>query len=176
MRTKLTDSQLRFFKTLREGQTVEGKVIKFSRHGVFIRHKVLTGLLHLNDITYGRITDAEDFLKLNQKLNVKIIKIDHQNNKLQFGLKQMQPHPWQGVNEKYHAGDTVVATVVDVKPYGAFLSIAPGIEGLLHVSQVPDLKDGEVAALEYFKTDEVYQVKIFHLDVENKKIAFTLIE
>lgn len=173
MKNKLTDSQLRFFNTLSTGQIVEGKVIKFSRFGVFVKHKIISGLLHKNDITYGRINDVEDFLKINQKINVMIIKIDKEEQQIQFGLKQVNEAPWTSTINKYKAGDTVVGTVVAVLDYGAFLSIANGIEGLLHINEIEDF-DKSKTAHDYFKIEEVYQVQILKLDVANKKLSFSL--
>ncbi|MEO8150208.1 MAG: S1 RNA-binding domain-containing protein [Bacteroidia bacterium] len=173
MKVNLTDNQLRFFKTLKVGEKVEGKVIKITRFGVFIRYRVLNGLLHINDITYGRMTEIEDFVKLNQKINVMIIKIDEENHQLQFGLKQMEEEPWKLRINKYKEGDTVVGSVVAILDYGAFLSIAPGIEGLLHVSELPDFNP-KTSTKDYFHIDDVFQVTIIKLDVAAKKLSFSL--
>ncbi len=173
MKVKLSDSQLRFFKTLKAGEIVEGKVIKITRFGAFIRYKLLNGLLHYNDITHGRINEIEDFIKINQKIKVMIIKLDEENHQLQFGLKQLQPNPWQSTINKYKEGDDVAGSVVAITEYGAFLSIAPGLEGLLHLSEIPDY-DKSLKTTDYFKLDDALQVKILKLDIANRKLSFTM--
>lgn len=172
MKTKLNDAQLSLFNSLNVGDVVEGKVQMINRFGAFIRYQSLTGLLHKNDVTYARMTSIDDFIKENQKIKVKVLKIDYEEQQLQFGLKQLTTSPWERVS-KLNVGETAVGTVVAIHDYGAFLSIANGVEGLLHKSEIPDLIEGQSVA-SYFNIDEVYEVTIIKIDNETKKLSFSL--
>lgn len=172
MKTKLNDAQLSLFNSLAVGNVVEGKVQLINRFGAFIRYQSLTGLLHKNDITYARMTAIDDFIKENQKLKVMVLKIDYEEQQIQFGLKQLSVSPWEKAS-KLKLGDTVVGTVVALHDYGAFLSIANGLEGLLHKSEIPDLQEGQPVN-SYFNLDEVYEVTIIKIDLDQKKLSFSL--
>ncbi len=172
MKTKLNDAQLSLFNSLAVGDVVEGKVQMINRFGAFIRYQSITGLLHKNDITYARITEIDDFIKENQKLKVMVLKIDDEEQQIQFGLKQLTVSPWEKAS-KLKLGDTAVGTVVAVHDYGAFLSIANGLEGLLHKNEIPDLAEGQ-SVESYFNLEEVYQVTIIKIDMEGKQLSFSL--
>lgn len=170
---RLTDNQKRFFNSLKVGQTLTGKVKMFKNYGAFISLGSVDGLLATKNITWGRINDPEDFLKLNQKVEVKILSIDAQKYNIALGIKQTQPHPWDVAKTKYKEGDTVVGQVVDVQPYGAFLQIFPGFEGLVHSNEI-SIDKKITDAREFFKPDETYEAKIISLDFENKKMGLSI--
>ncbi|MBL7926268.1 MAG: 30S ribosomal protein S1 [Bacteroidia bacterium] len=168
---KPNTAQTILIKQLAIDDELDCKVIKITRTGVVVQHKIITGIIRLNDLTYGRFTSVDDYIKLNQKLKAKVLSIDD-NLQIQFGLKQMQPHPWQQVTAKFKPGMFVVGTVVSIQEYGAFLMLIDGVEGLLHKKQIPDL-NGKTT-YEYFVLDEVYQVMITEIDLEKKRIALAL--
>lgn len=173
MEKKLTDNQLRFFNRLKTGDTVEGKVTKITRYGAFIQVGSVSGLCHISEITYGRINDVADHLHVNKKIQVKILEIDISTHQLKFSLKQMQPHPWESLIHHYKEGDTVVGHVTEVKDYGAFLELRPGLEGLIHLSDVTPEKEGKTAH-DFFKQEETYQAKIIKIDPEKRRMQLSV--
>ena len=134
---------------------------------------MVTGLIATKDITWGRIGDPEDLLKLRQKLEVVVLSVDEKKQTLSLGLKQLQPHPWDIAKTKYKEGDTVVGQVVDIQPYGAFLQIFPGFEGLVHVSEIAT--DKKITdAKDFFEPEQAYEAVILKLDFEKRKMALSL--
>jgi|GEM_PF-1965968 len=172
---KLTDSQLRYFNKLKTGDVVEGMVTKITRYGAFIKTGSLSGLLHISEITWGRIEDAEDFLKINQRLKVVITETDRQNHLLKFSLKRLLAHPWETLITHYKEGDIVVGQVSEVRDFGAFISLRPGLEGLIHISDIDADKKGKTAH-DFFKVDETYQVRITEIDIPRRRMQLSLKE
>lgn len=122
--------------TLEKGQVLEGVVKNMTNFGAFIDLGGLDGLLHITDISWGRINHPEEVLQLDQKLNVAVLDFDDNKNKISLGLKQLEPHPWDSIGESVKVGDKVTGKVVTVADYGAFLELKPGVEGLIHVSEM----------------------------------------
>ena len=170
---KLTDNQKRFFNSLQVGQILPGKIKLFKNYGAFVSLGPVDGLIATKDITWGRISDPEDFLKLYQKVEVKILSIDAEKYNIALGLKQTQPHPWDVAKTKYKEGDTVVGQVVDVQPYGAFLQIFSGFEGLVHNNEISSVKT-ITDAKDFFELEETYEAKIIKLDFENKIMSLSI--
>jgi small subunit ribosomal protein S1 len=123
-------------ESLQEGETVSGTVRSLVPYGAFIDLGGVDGLLHISDIAYTRIEKPEDVLTVGQALQVKILKIDPESQKISLGLKQLQPEPWQTVPERYKAGQRITGTVTKLMNFGAFVEIEPGIEGLIHISEM----------------------------------------
>lgn len=170
---KYTDAQKQYFSKLKVGQKVTGKVTGFKNYGAFINLGLVHGLLATKDITWGRINDPEDILKLYQKIEVIILYKDEQKFNIAVGIKQLLPHPWDIAKTKYSEGDTVVGQVVDIQPYGAFLQIFPGFEGLVHVSEI--YSDKKITdAKDFFEPEQVYEATIIKLDFENKKMSLSI--
>jgi small subunit ribosomal protein S1 len=134
---------------------------------------MIDGLLATKDIAWDRIKDPEDRLKLNQKLEVIIIFKDDVKFNIAVGLKQLLPNPWDIAKTKYKEGDTVVGQVVDIQPYGAFLQIFPGFEGVVRISDI-DSDKKIVDAKDYFEPEQVYETTIIKLDFENKKMQLSI--
>lgn len=122
--------------TLEKGQVLEGVVKNMTNFGAFIDLGGLDGLLHITDISWGRINHPEEVLQLDQKLNVAVLDFDDNKNKISLGLKQLSEHPWDSIGESVKVGDKVTGKVVTVADYGAFLELKPGVEGLIHVSEM----------------------------------------
>lgn len=170
---KLTETQLKFLLKLKAGQRLNGKVVRFQNYGAFVNVGLVTGLLANKDISWGRVTDPEDVLKLQQKLEVVVLSIDEKKQNLSLGLKQLQPDPWEKAKTKYKEGDTVVGQVTDVQSYGAFLQVMPGFEGLVHVSEIAS--DKKITdAKEFFVPEQTYEAVILKLDFENHKMALSI--
>ncbi|MDR1761829.1 MAG: S1 RNA-binding domain-containing protein, partial [Bacteroidales bacterium] len=121
---------------LEKGQVLEGVVKNITTYGVFIDLGGVDGLIHITDLSWGRITHPEEIVKLDEKINVVILDFDDDKKRIALGLKQLTPHPWDTLDANLQVGDKVKGKVVVIADYGAFVEIAPGIEGLIHVSEM----------------------------------------
>ena len=119
---------------LEKGQVLEGVIKNMTNFGVFIDLGGVDGLLHITDISWGRINHPSDLLSLDQKLNVVVLDFDEEKKRISLGLKQLQSHPWDSLAEEIQVGSKVTGRIVNVADYGAFIEIKPGVEGLIHVS------------------------------------------
>ena len=121
---------------LEKGQVLEGTVKNITSYGVFIDLGGVDGLIHITDLSWGRVSHPEEVVSLDQKLNVVILDFDDEKKRIALGLKQLQPHPWDALDPDLKVGDKVKGKVVVMADYGAFIEIAPGVEGLIHVSEM----------------------------------------
>jgi small subunit ribosomal protein S1 len=121
---------------LHEGDLVQGVVKNLTEYGAFIDLGGIDGLLHVSDISYGRVGHPSDVLQVGQELTVKVLKFDHEKERISLGLKQVVPDPWETIHERYTNGMKVVGRVVSIKDYGAFLELEAGVEGLIHISEM----------------------------------------
>ena len=128
--------QAKQFEAMKEGAQVSGTVRSLMPYGAFVDLGGIDGLLHVSDIAYTRIEKPEDVLTVGQELELRILKIDHENKKISLGLKQLLPEPWETVPERFKAGQRVTGTVTRLADFGAFVEIEPGIEGLIHISEM----------------------------------------
>ncbi|MGN1242580.1 MAG: S1 RNA-binding domain-containing protein, partial [Alloprevotella sp.] len=121
---------------LEKGQVLEGTVKNITSYGVFIDLGGVDGLIHITDLSWGRVNDPHEIVELDQKLNVVILDFDEEKKRIALGLKQLTPHPWDALDPELKEGDKVHGKVVVMADYGAFVEIAPGVEGLIHVSEM----------------------------------------
>ncbi len=126
----------RRYSEIREGETVSGVVRSLADYGAFVDIGEVDGLLHVSDISWSRISKPADVLAVGQEIEVKVLKIDSDKRRISLGMKQLQPHPWDAAAEKYKAGERVRGTVTRLTDFGAFVELEPGIEGLIHVSEM----------------------------------------
>lgn len=155
---------------LEKGQVLEGTVKNMTSFGVFIDLGGLDGLLHITDISWGRINHPEEVLKLDQKINIVVLDFDDEKKRISLGLKQLTPHPWDTMNEEIKVGAKVKGKIVTVADYGAFLEIAPGIEGLIHVSEMSwsqHLRNPQ----DFLKVGDEIEAVILTLDKEERKMS-----
>lgn len=124
------------FAAMKEGDTVSGTVRSLMSYGAFVDLGGIDGLLHVSDIAWGHVNKPEDVLSVGQQLQVRILKIDHETKKISLGLKQLEPEPWETVPTKYQAGQRVQGTVTRLADFGAFVELEPGVEGLIHISEM----------------------------------------
>ncbi len=124
------------FAAMQEGDAITGTVRSLMTYGAFVDLGGVDGLLHVSDIAWGRVNKPEDVLSVGQEIQVRILKIDPETKKISLGLKQLQPEPWETAPEKYQAGQRVTGTVTRLADFGAFVEIDPGIEGLIHISEM----------------------------------------
>jgi small subunit ribosomal protein S1 len=161
------------FGALKEGDVVSGTVRSLMPYGAFIDLGGLDGLLHVSDISWTRIAKPEDVLTAGDKLQVKILKIDPGTKKLSLGLKQLQAEPWETVPQRFQAGQRVSGTVTRVQDFGAFVEIEPGVEGLIHVSEMSWGKKVRIAS-DILKPGERVDAVILNIKPEERRISLGL--
>ena len=158
---------------LEKGQVLEGTVKNITDFGAFMDLGGLDGLLYITDISWGRISHPTEILKLDQKINVVVLDFDDEKKRISLGLKQLTPHPWDVLPDTIQEGEIVKGKVVNIEDYGAFLEILPGVEGLVHVSEIT-WANTPVNAKEFFKLGNEHEAKIVTLDKENRKMSLSI--
>jgi small subunit ribosomal protein S1 len=155
---------------LEKGQVLEGTVKNITDFGVFIDLGGVDGLLHITDISWGRIEHPREVLALDQKINVVVLDFDDEKKRIALGLKQLTPHPWQSLDETLQIGSKVKGRIVTVADYGAFLEIIPGVEGLIHVSEMSwsqNLRNPQ----EFLKVGDEIEAQVLTLDRDERKMS-----
>ncbi|MDE5637457.1 MAG: 30S ribosomal protein S1 [Alistipes sp.] len=155
---------------LEKGQILEGTVKNITSYGVFIDLGGVDGLIHITDLSWGRVSRPEEIVQLDQKLKVVIIDFDDAKKRIALGLKQLTPHPWEALDQNLKVGDTVKGKVVVMADYGAFVEIAPGVEGLIHVSEM-SWSQHLRSAQEFMKVGDEVEAKVLTLDREERKMS-----
>jgi len=158
---------------LEKGQVLEGTVKNITDFGAFMDLGGLDGLLYITDISWGRISHPSEVLKLDQKLQVVVLDFDDDKRRISLGLKQLTPHPWDVLPEWIHEGATVKGKVVNIEDYGAFLEILPGVEGLVHVSEIT-WANTPINAKEFFKLNDEHEAKVVTLDKDARKMSLSI--
>ena len=158
---------------LEKGQVLEGVVKNITDFGAFMDLGGIDGLLYITDISWGRITHPNEVIELNQKLNVVVLDFDENKKRISLGLKQLQPHPWDILDESIKEGSVVKGKIVNIEDYGAFLEITPGVEGLIHVSEV-SWSNQPVNAREFFDLGLEFESKVVTIDREDRKMSLSL--
>jgi small subunit ribosomal protein S1 len=158
---------------LQEGSIVRGTVRSLTDFGAFVDLGGVDGLLHISDMTYARGAKPADVVKAGDQLDLKILKINREKRKISLGLKQLQPDPWAAAAEKYQAGQRIQGKVARVADFGAFVELEPGLEGLIHVSEMSWTKRN-VRAQDVVKEGELVDAVILGVNVADKRIALGL--
>jgi small subunit ribosomal protein S1 len=158
---------------LEKGQVLEGTIKNITDFGAFLDLGGLDGLLYITDISWGRINHPSEVLKMDQKLNVVVLDFDDDKKRISLGLKQLTPHPWDTLAENLKEGEVVKGKVVNIEDYGAFLEIMPGVEGLVHVSEIT-WANTPINAKEFFKLGDEYEAKVVTLDKETRKMSLSI--
>ena len=158
---------------LEKGQVLEGSVKNITSYGVFIDLGGVDGLIHITDLSWGRVSHPEEVVQLDQKLNVVILDFDDEKKRIALGLKQLQPHPWDALDANLKVGDKVKGRVVVMADYGAFVEIAPGVEGLIHVSEMSWSQHFR-SAQDFLKVGDEVEAVILTLDREDRKMSLGL--
>ena len=155
---------------LEKGQVLEGTVKNITSYGVFIDLGGVDGLIHITDLSWGRITHPNEIVELDQKLNVVILDFDDDKKRIALGLKQLTPHPWDSLGAELKVGDSVKGKVVVMADYGAFVEIAAGVEGLIHVSEM-SWSQHLRSAQDFLKVGDEIEAQILTLDREERKMS-----
>ena len=155
---------------LEKGQVLEGTVKNITSYGVFIDLGGVDGLIHITDLSWGRVSHPEEVVQLDQKLNVVILDFDNEKKRIALGLKQLQPHPWDALASDIKVGDKVKGRVVVMADYGAFVEVAPGVEGLIHVSEM-SWSQHLRSAQDFMKVGDEVEAVVLTLDREERKMS-----
>ncbi|HKJ42670.1 MAG TPA: 30S ribosomal protein S1, partial [Sunxiuqinia sp.] len=167
---ELEQQKKEIISKLEKGQVLEGTVKNITSYGVFIDLGGVDGLIHITDLSWGRISHPNEIVELDQKLNVVILDFDDDKKRIALGLKQLTPHPWDNLNAELKVGDTVKGKVVVMADYGAFVEIAPGVEGLIHVSEM-SWSQHLRSAQDFLKVGDEVEAQILTLDREERKMS-----
>ena len=155
---------------LQKGQVLEGTVKNITSYGVFIDLGGVDGLIHITDLSWGRVNDPHEIVELDQKLNVVILDFDEEKKRIALGLKQLTPHPWDALDPNLKVGDKVKGKVVVMADYGAFVEIAPGVEGLIHVSEM-SWSQHLRSAQDFLKVGDEVEAVVLTLDRQDRKMS-----
>lgn len=166
----LETQRVQIVSKLEKGQVLEGTVKNITAFGVFIDLGGVDGLLHITDISWGRVEHPEQLLKLDQKINVVVLDFDEDKKRIALGLKQLQSHPWESLDESIQVGSKVKGKVVTVADYGAFIEITPGVEGLIHVSEM-SWSQHLRSPQEFMKVNDEIEAVVLTLDRDERKMS-----
>ncbi len=169
----LAEQREAIIASLEKGQVLEGLVKNITDFGAFLDLGGVDGLLYITDISWGRISHPSEILQLNQKINVVVLDFDENKKRISLGLKQLQPHPWEVLSAEIQESSVVKGKVVNIEDYGAFLEIQPGVEGLVHVSEVT-WSNQPINAREFFKLGQEYEAKVVTIDREDRKMSLSI--
>ncbi len=169
----LAEQREHIISTLEKGQVLEGVVKNITDFGAFMDLGGVDGLLYITDISWGRISHPNEVLELNQKVNVVVLDFDENKKRISLGLKQLQPHPWQVLEAEIGEGSVVKGKIVNIEDYGAFLEIIPGVEGLIHVSEVT-WSNQPVNARDYFTLGTETEAKVVTIDRDERKMSLSI--
>ena len=162
------------WEKLAEGETVTGIVRRFADFGAFVDLGGVDGLIHITDLAWSRVGHPSDVLQINQEVEVKVLSLDRERERIQLGYKQLQPKPWDNIEEKYPIGLILEREVVRIRPFGAFIELEPGVDGLVHISQCALTRVAKVE--DVLTVGQVVAVKVLAVDPEAKRISLSIRE
>ena len=167
---EIEQQKMEIIGNLEKGQVLEGVVKNITSYGVFIDLGGVEGLIHITDLSWGRINHPEEIVKLDEQIKVVILDFDDNKKRIALGLKQLTPHPWDALDPNINVGDVVKGKVVVIADYGAFIEIAPGVEGLIHVSEMSWSQHLRTAQ-DFLKIGDEVEAKVLTLDREERKMS-----
>jgi len=167
---ELEQQKKEIISKLEKGQVLEGTVKNITSYGVFIDLGGVDGLIHITDLSWGRVSHPEEIVQLDQKINVVILDFDDEKKRIALGLKQLTAHPWEALDANLKVGDKVKGKVVVMADYGAFVEIAPGVEGLIHVSEM-SWSQHLRSAQDFLKVGDEIEAQILTLDRDERKMS-----
>lgn len=159
---------------LNVGDVVEGTVMRFTDYGAFVDIGGLDGLLHISEISWGKLKHPQEVLSIGEKIQVKILAMNTEKGKISLGLKQNQPEPWTIIDEKYQVGQIISGKVVQIKDYGAFVELEPGLDGLVHISEIAHKRVTNIA--DELTVGQEVEAKILEIDKDKKRISLSIKE
>lgn len=159
-----------FLSKIQAGDIVEGIVKNITDYGAFIELDVVDGLLHISDMSWGRINHPSELLAIGERVKVKVLDVDRENQRISLGLKQLNPDPWEGIEKKFHIGSKVKGKITNILPYGAFMELEPGVEGFIHISDFTWFRKFRDAH-EMFAIGDVVEAVVLSLEPEKRKMS-----
>ncbi len=162
------------WERLKVGDVVKGIVRRFAAFGAFVDLGGVDGLIHVTDLSYGHVNQPSDILSINQEIDVKILSLDPEKERIQLGYKQLQPQPWDNIEEKYPVGSVLERNVVRIRTFGAFVELEPGVDGLVHISQCAMTRVNKVE--DVLKVGQPVRVKVLAVDPEAQRISLSIRE
>ncbi|MFQ5602910.1 MAG: 30S ribosomal protein S1 [bacterium] len=169
----MKEQRAEILENLEKGQVLEGTVKNITDFGVFIDLGGVDGLLHINDLSWGRVNHPSEIVSFDEKIKVQILDFNEEKDRISLGLKQLQPHPWDNVKDKYNVGDVVKGKVVNISDYGTFVELEKGIEGLIHISEMSWTQHIKHPS-KIVSLGETVEAKILNIDYEGRKISLGL--
>lgn len=160
------------WENLKVGDVVDGKVMRFTDYGAFVDIGGIDGLLHISEISWGKLKHPQEVLSIGETIKVKILSMNQEKGKISLGLKQITPEPWSVINENYHVGQIVTGKVVQLKEYGAFVELEPGLDGLVHISEVAHKRVENIQ--DELNVGQIVNTKILDIDMERKRISLSI--
>lgn len=158
---------------LKEGDIIEGMVKNITDYGIFVDLGGIDGLLHITDISWGRVTNPAELFKVGERIKVKVINFDRESERVSLGYKQIRPDPWSKAEEKYPVGSRIKGRIVNITNYGAFIELEEGIEGLIHISEMSWIKKMKHPS-QLLSIGDVVEAMVLDLDVQRKRISLSL--
>jgi 4-hydroxy-3-methylbut-2-enyl diphosphate reductase len=154
------------------GDIIDGKVMRFTEYGAFVDIGGVDGLLHISEISWGKLRHPADLLEIGQEIKVKILSMNKEKEKISLGYKQNQPEPWTIINNKYEVGQIISGRAVQIKDYGVFVEIEPGLDGLVHISEIAFRRVTDIA--DELEVGQVVSAKILEIDQSRKRISLSI--
>ena len=170
VKAELESQKKEIISKLEKGQVLEGVVKNITSYGVFIDLGGVDGLIHITDLSWGRVGDPKEFVQVDQKINVVILDFDEEKQRIALGLKQLTPHPWDALDPNIQPGDKIKGKVVMMADYGAFVEVAPGVEGLIHVSEM-SWSTHLRSAQDFMKVGDEVEAVVLNLDRAERKMS-----
>ncbi len=162
------------WNSINVGDIVEGKVMRFTDYGAFVDIGGVDGLLHISEISWGKLKHPQEVLEIGQTINVKILSMNTEKGKVSLGLKQTMPEPWTVIDENYQVGQVVTGKVVQIKEYGCFVELEPGLDGLVHISEVSHKRVSNIN--DELSVGDTVEAKILEIDKDRKRISLSIKE
>ena len=169
----IEDQRQEIISKLEKGQVLEGTIKNITDFGAFIDLGGVDGLLYITDISWGRINHPNEVLEMNQKLNVVVLDFDDNKKRISLGLKQLTPHPWDAASANIELSQKVTGKIVNIEDYGAFLELSPGVEGLIHVSEV-SWSSQPINSRDFFKLGDTHEAVVMTIDKEDRKMSLSI--
>jgi 4-hydroxy-3-methylbut-2-enyl diphosphate reductase len=160
--------------SLHVGDVVDGTVMRFTEYGAFVDIGGIDGLLHISEISWGKLKHPQEALKIGEKVQVKILSMNTEKGKISLGLKQNRPEPWTVIDEKYQIGQVISGKIVQIKDYGAFVELEPGLDGLVHISEIAYKRVTNIA--DEISVGQEVTAKILEIDKDRKRISLSIKE
>lgn len=169
----MKEQRQQILENLEKGQILEGNVKNITDFGVFIDLGGVDGLLHINDLSWGRVGHPSEVVSLDEKIKVQVLDFNEAKDRISLGLKQLMPHPWDNVKDKYKEGDVIKGKVVNISDYGAFIELEKGVEGLIHISEMSWTQHIKHPS-KILSLGEIVEAKILNIDHEERKVSLGL--